>query len=128
VNNAPVRRGHGVHGDGLATGCGLLRRSLRHRAHLSLAALPVLLDVHDDTAGIFKLPADNHVDHELESPKGLTTAPNDEASVLTLNIDDYRIIAAPVAPDGGSGLDADGVEDVVDDIQRRFCVRTTLTD
>ena len=118
VDHAPVGGRHRLEGHGLAGGDRALRHAVGDLAEVGKAPLTVLLDVDDHGGGLFLLPAQDHVRHELQRTERVPTAADDEACVLALHVDDRRVVGATAeAADARLGFDVEELEDVSDDAQ-----------
>ena len=85
---------------------------------MSETSIAVPLDVDDHGRDLFLLPAQDHVRHELERAERVPTAADDEARVLTLHVDDRRLVRATTrAADGRLSFDVQELEDVSDDAE-----------
>ena len=116
VDEATVGGRHGFERDGPVTGDSAFGHPRGKSGDLPLSAITVLLNVDDHgTAGVFT-PAEDDVDHVLESAQGLTPRADDEAGVFALDVDDGWVVRpGSRGSNGGRGVDAHGFEQMVDD-------------
>ena len=116
VENAPVRRRHGVECDGSPRTRDTARDAVGQAAYLLLAAAAVVLDVDQHGRGL--LAREHGVDDELHRPQRLPATPYQQPRILALHVDDGGVVwAASGRADGGARLDIEVAQEVVDDAE-----------
>lgn len=118
VDHPPLGGWHRLEGHGTAGGGHALRRAGGELTEVSETSIAVPLDVDDHGGGVFPLPAQDHVRHELERSERVPTAADDETCVLALHVDDRRVVRPTTgAADGRLSFDVEQLEDVPDDAE-----------
>ena len=118
VDHPPLGGQHRLEGHGLAGGGHTLGRTGGELTEVGEPPVAVPLDVDDHGGGVFPLPAQDHVRHELERSERVPTAADDETCVLALHVDDRRVVrAAAGAADGRLSFDVEELEYVSDDAE-----------
>jgi hypothetical protein len=107
VDEPTIGGGHGLKGDGLATGDSAFGHARGEPGDLLLSTVAVLLDIDDDGATVVFTPAKDDVDDILEGAEGFPATANDEACVFALDVDDGGVVRpGSGGPDGWGGIDA----------------------
>ena len=61
--------------------------------------------------------AKRDVDEELEGAQRLAAMADEQAGVVALQVDDWHLLAAAGAADGGDGVDVHPIEEAFDDAE-----------
>ncbi len=118
MNDAAVGGGHGVEGHVAVIVDGALGHALGQIAELTLTALAVLFDVDNHAPRTGLALVEDHVGDELEGAEGLAAAADEQACVVSLDVDDGELVAVGAGTaDGRGGVDVQLFEDAGNDTE-----------